>query len=191
MGILGNSLYRNGKSSEALPVLEANLALVRRYFSRSRETIFSVQTNLSNCLDDLGRNDEALALKREIYARSVATLGVSHEDTIISGNNLVISLDKLGLGHESQPLLRDQLLPAARRSLGSDHALTLALNQNLAAALQFNPKRTRDDLLEAETITQDVLQRRRRVFGPAHPETRKAERALSGLRAQLAARTHA
>ena len=31
------------------------------------------------------------------------------------------------------------------------------------------------DLLEAETILQDVIQRRRRVFGPAHPETRTAE----------------
>ena len=36
-----------------------------------------------------------------------------------------------------------------------------------------------DDLLEAETILQDVVKRRRRVFGPAHPDTLKAERVLS------------
>ena len=41
---------------------------------------------------------------------------------------------------------------------------------------------TGDDLLEAETIMQDVVQRRRRVFGPAHPDTRHAETALSGMR---------
>ena len=44
---------------------------------------------------------------------------------------------------------------------------------------------TGDDLLEAETIMQDVVQRRRRVFGPAHPETRAAERELSSTREAL------
>ena len=34
-------------------------------------------------------------------------------------------------------------------------------------ATRFHPN-TGDDLLEAETILQDVIQRRRRVFGPAH-----------------------
>ena len=33
---------------------------------------------------------------------------------------------------------------------------------------------------------QDVVQRRRRVFGPAHPDTRLAEDALSQTRAKLA-----
>ena len=42
------------------------------------------------------------------------------------------------------------------------------------------------DLLEAETILQDVVQRRRRVFGPAHPDTRLTETALSQVRAKLA-----
>ena len=45
---------------------------------------------------------------------------------------------------------------------------------------------TGDDLLEAETIMQDVAQRRRRIFGPAHPDTFSAERLLSDLRAKLA-----
>ena len=45
---------------------------------------------------------------------------------------------------------------------------------------------TGDDLLEAETIMQDVVQRRRRVFGPAHPDTVCAEATLSEVRATLA-----
>ena len=43
-----------------------------------------------------------------------------------------------------------------------------------------------DDLLEAETIMSDVAQRRRRVFGPAHPETIIAQKNLSRIRANLA-----
>ena len=45
---------------------------------------------------------------------------------------------------------------------------------------------TGDVLLEAETIIQDVVRRRRRVFGPTHPDTRHAEDSLSGIRAELA-----
>ena len=41
-------------------------------------------------------------------------------------------------------------------------------------------------MLEAETIMKDVVQRRRRVFGPAHPDTRKSETSLSVVRAELA-----
>ena len=42
---------------------------------------------------------------------------------------------------------------------------------------------TGDDLLEAETIMEDVVQRRRRVFGRAHPDTRLSESHLSHMRA--------
>ena len=45
---------------------------------------------------------------------------------------------------------------------------------------------TGDDLLEAETLMQDVVQRRRRVFGPAHPDAVQAERMLSVVREDLA-----
>ena len=45
---------------------------------------------------------------------------------------------------------------------------------------------TGDDLLEAEAIMEDVLKRRRRVLGPAHPDTLNAERGLACVRAGLA-----
>ena len=104
------------------------------------------------------------------------------------------------------PFLRE-LLPVARQSLGSKHELTIDLNLKLAATLSNHPESTRDDLrlnkhdvaltrpvfhlntgddlLEAETIMEDVVQRRRRVFGPAHPATRAAEDTLSDVRAKL------
>ena len=41
---------------------------------------------------------------------------------------------------------------------------------------------TGDGLLEAETIMQGVVQRRRQVFGPAHPNTRWAEKLMSTVR---------
>jgi len=49
----------------------------------------------------------------------------------------------------------------------------------------MDPNATRDDLREAETIMQDVLQRRRRVFGPAHPLTAWCEAELARVLARV------
>ena len=201
---LGNAL-RGSRPEEALPVLEANLALRRRYWPHAEQAVLAAQANAACCLDDLGRFDEALVLKREIYARRVATMGVSHERTILSGNNLVASLEQEMLWNEAKTFLCDELLPATRRMLGDDHNTTLVIRRNLGDVLRGDPESTRDhlrlntarrrrpvfdvntgdDLLEAETILHDVVQRRRRVFGPAHPETRQVESTLSLVREGL------
>ena len=178
MGILGNALVTS-RPEDALPVLEADLALRRRYWSYDEELVLTTQTGLANCLAKIGRRDEALVLEREICARRVATLGISNERTLVTGMNLASSLLDTKNFDETTHLLRDQLLPVARRSLGADHNLTLGISKNLANALLLNPDSTRDDLLEAETILQDVVQRRRRAFGPTHPRTVDAETNLS------------
>ena len=83
-----------------------------------------------------------------IYARRVATLGVSHEETVRNGCNLAGCLVNVRRWDDAKALMRDQLLPAARRSLGADHYLTLGIGRNLAAALQSNPEHSRDDPCE-------------------------------------------
>ena len=64
---------------------------------------------------------------------------------------------------------------------------TPRLNQNPARvdATRFDLN-TVDDLLESEAISQDVVQRKRRVLGPAHPGTLHTESVLSDVRAKLA-----
>ena len=85
------------------------------------------------------RNDEALVLYRQIYARRVEKEGVSHLATITSALSLAVALGSLKHWDEAISLLRDQL-PVARRSLGADHHLTL-LNKSVTA----DPERTRDN----------------------------------------------
>ena len=144
MAILGCAL-RGSRPEEALSVLEGHLAVLRRHWPHEEEASHHSQINRAICLFGLGRNDEALVLRREIYARDVAIFGSSHERTLLDGNNLGISLNKLELYDEARSLLRDQLLPAARRSLGPDHDTTLKLSHNLAENLYLNPEQC-DDL---------------------------------------------
>ena len=43
-----------------------------------------------------------IILERKVYARTVAVLGASHEDTILTGNNFILSLQRCGLFGEAQ-----------------------------------------------------------------------------------------
>ena len=138
-GVLGNT-FRWTRPEEALPVLEACLALKRRYWSHDEQGILVAQIALANCLANIGRHDEALLLKREVYARWVATFGVSHERTILSGTCLAASLLELELWDEAKTFVSDPPLPVARRSLGADHDTTLLLNEYLARALKQKPE---------------------------------------------------
>ena len=134
----------NRRPEEALPVLEASLVLRRRYWPLNEKCMLITQTNIASCLADQGRNDEALGLRRELYARRAALLGASHERTILSGVCVTYSLIELGLLAEAKESSTKLLLAA--QSLGSDHDLTLRINLNLASALTKSPGRTRDDL---------------------------------------------
>jgi len=145
MMVLGNALRLGERASEALPVFEAHLALVRRHYSGEEEPLLGAQGNVASCLDDLGREAEALVLQREIYARWAAR-GISQKHTILSGYNLAVTLLKVGFWDECKTSVRDQLLPAARQTLGSDDDVTLALSRILADALAGDPESTRDDL---------------------------------------------
>ena len=55
---------------------------------------------LGACFYKLGRHDEALVLRREVYARRLATLGNLEENTILAGCNVVCSLINLELWDE-------------------------------------------------------------------------------------------
>ena len=200
LDMLGGALQKS-RPEEALPLLQAALALNRRYFSSHDALAYGTEKKLCVCLDALERGDESHIIKREIYDRRVATLGVSDERTITSAMHVSASSVSLLRWDECKTFTRNQL-PTARRSLGADHENTLKLKALLASSLCLDPENTRndlrlnqygrwqpvfdldtgDDILEAQTILQDVVQRQRRIFGQGH----YAEDLLSEVRARLA-----
>ena len=56
---------------EALPILEASVALYRRIFFSDQNGLLHAQSTLACCLGELGRREEALRLDRMVYARSL------------------------------------------------------------------------------------------------------------------------
>ena len=82
--------------------------------------------------------------------------------------NLAESLIDAELFEEARSLLRDSIL-VARRTLGTDHELTIDLRSNYALAISRDTNSSRDDVHEAVAILEDVVRTARRVFGLQHP----------------------
>ena len=78
------------------------------------------------------------------------------------------------------------LLPVARRALGADHHLSLRFAHGYAYAVMECAAASRDELIFAEKLLEDTARRFRRVFGPDHPSTPRAEGDLVRLRRRLA-----
>ena len=73
---LGNGLSFAGRHEEALSVREAELAMERR-LGADEESILVTQGNLANTYEALGRHEQALSLKREVYSGYLKLHGLS------------------------------------------------------------------------------------------------------------------
>ena len=114
-------------------------------------------------------------------------LGEEHRDTLISVNNLAATLFKLKRFEEAKSLLR-KIMPVARRVLGENYELTIAMRMSYAQSLYNDEGATLDDLREAVTTLEENERIARRVFGGAHPLTMQMEHDLKKARAKLRAR---
>jgi tetratricopeptide (TPR) repeat protein len=185
MTLLGNGLSAAKHDDDALSVYEAELAIMRRV-GASESDILVVQTNLARTYQFLGRNEEALQLKRDVYSGLLRLNGEEHEETLRAANNYASSLNQLRRFEEAKSLMR-KTIPAARRVFGEAHRLTLKMRWIYAMALCCDPDATLDDLREAVATLEDVVPTARRVLGSAHPTTMRIEEDLQNARA-LAAR---
>ena len=81
-------------------------------------------------------------------------------------------------------MLRD-VIPVARRTLGTAHALTFELRTNSARAIYRDTNSSRD-VHEAVAILEDVVRTSRRVFGLQHPFFADYREDLENARMRLA-----
>ena len=146
-----------------------------------------VSGNLANTYQSLGRDQEALRLRQDVYSGYVILLGEAHRETILEANNYAATLVELRRYEEARSLMR-QTIPVARRALGERHRLTLKMRWNYARALYFDTGATLDDLREAVTTLEDATTIARRVLGGGNPLTLDIELSLRNSRATLRAR---
>jgi len=186
MSMLGNALFAAGHYEDTLPVQEAILSLLRRR-GASEESLLVVQGNLASSYEALGRSEQALQLKRDVYSGRLKVNGEEHEETFRAANNYADSLNRQRRFEEVKALLR-KTIPVARRVLGEGDVNTLRLRWNHAKSLYQDGSATLDDLREAVATYEEIERTARRVLGGAHPLTVDIGRGLQYARSALAAR---
>ena len=186
MGQLGNGLTAVNRLEEALSVKEAELSMERR-LGGSERNLLIVQSNLATTYGALGRLEEALRVRRDVYTGTMRLHGEEHEENLIAAVNYANSLVRLDRFKEAKSLLR-KTIPVARRVLEEGTELTLKMQWSYGQALYRDDDATLDDLREAVTTLEEPEQTARRVFGGAHPLTTRIEGTLRDVRAALRAR---
>ena len=184
--MLGNGLSLADRHEESLSVREAELSMDRRV-GAPEESILATQGNLAVTYHELGRSEQALRLKRDVYSGTLKLYGKEHKDTLTEAYNYACSLLKVGRFEEARSVLRENIL-VGRRVLGEGDDLTLSMRANYALALHVDDSATIDDLREAVTTLEDTERTARRVLGGQHPTTDRMEQSLRRARAVLAAR---
>ena len=146
---------------------EAELAMVRRHGASQHEMLIA-QSNLASTYQFLGRNEEALSMRRDTYSGWLKLKGEDHVRTLTGANNYANSLLVLKHSEEARSLLR-KTIPMAQRALGESHGITLRLRKTYAEAIYHDAGTTLDDLREAVTTLKELERTARRVLGGAHP----------------------
>ena len=157
----------------------------------------SLQTNIANTLQLLGRHDEAISRHRRIlagkefmlreggwdagnFAAVIARVG--SEDRLISILNLCTALIEREptsgtMLREARSLLRANMADA-QRVLGPDskyHEYSFSWRGNYARSIFFDEDADEADLREAGEVADAAYEAARQTFGEDHPLTEKLE----------------
>ena len=184
MSVLACGLVEAKQHEDAVSVMEADLAMMRR-LGASEESILATQSNLAGSYSQLGR-PEALRMLRDVYCGRLKIDGEEHDFTLMAANNYANSLLLLGRFEEAKSLLR-KAVPVARRVLGEGDSITLRMRKRYAGSLVMTNGATLGDLRESVTTLEDTERIARRVLGGAHPLTKGIEHSLKNSQEVLRA----
>ncbi len=183
---LGNGLSAARRHEEELSVAEAELSTLRR-LGAPENTILVALGNLAKTYDDLGRHEDALRMKRDVYFGYSRMIGEEDVISLQFASNYAISLIRLKRFEEAKSLMR-KTLPVARRVLDGRDDTTFRMSWIYAEALLKDGGGTLDDLREAVEMLENTEPTARRVLGGAHPLVEVCEQYLEDARAALRAR---
>ena len=183
---VANGLSAAYYHEDALTVEKAQLSTLRRHGALESD-ILGAQGNLAITYQALGRFEEALQMKWDVYTGYLKLHGEQYGATLIAANNYAWGLVTLERFDEAKSLMRKSIR-VARRALGENVETTLRMRWTYAAALYRAPGATLDDLREAVTTLEVTERIARRVLGGSHPRAMSIERGLRSARAALRAR---
>jgi len=186
MSLLGNGLSEAKQYEDALSVETVKLSMIQR-LGDSEQNMLIAQGNLASTYRMLGRLEESISLRRDVYFGTLKLFGEENKDTLLEANNYANILISAQRFKEAKMLLR-KTIPVARRVLGDSNEITIRMRWSYAEALYPDTSATLEDLREAANTLEDTERTARRVLGGAHPTAVAIEQSLYNVRAALRAR---
>lgn len=170
---LGATYFLQGRMTDALTVQQDAVRRLTAFRGPEHPDTLQARENLANTMSGLGDHSAARNLLTEVYRARRDRRGTTDRVTLITLNNLVITV---GRGGSRRLALRLALGADAlwRRAAGPDAPEALTCVENIANNLMFL-----DRAKEAAHAYTYLAQRRRSVLGPDHPDTIDAEENLA------------
>ena len=185
---LVNALIKPGTYQEALPITEALLATIRRAWPDNTNEIIQTSANLANVHLKCGRAEEAAAINKDVYEQTCAIRGPGSLFTATLGANYALNLVQVGRFADARAICRD-IVQWAHRNPDNPHSFHVL--KALARSIYEDPNASVEDLREAVRVFENVPAASSRVFGPAHPDTKKYEVILAKAKKALAEKSSA
>jgi eukaryotic-like serine/threonine-protein kinase len=171
--VLGVSLYRLGHYADAVPLLEASRMAKARILGPTHADTFACLRVLAAAYLKSGKSDLALPLLEGVLQERKAELGPDHEDTLTSMNDLALSYLEADKPALAVPLLEEAL--RRYRAIGANESCITSVLNNLA--LVYDQIGRQEKVLP---LLEEVVEIRKRVQGPNHPETLRSVANLAG-----------
>lgn len=168
-------LLATNRLSEAEPLIQRALEIVKRTFGDTNTLYANTLNNLAALLQHTNRQAEAEPLIRRALAIDEQFFGSDHPNIAKYLNNLAQLLQATNRLAESEPMMR-RVLKIDEQSFGNAHPNIARGLNNLAQLLQATNR-----LAEAEPLMRRALEIDERVFGNAHPIVATDLTNLAGL----------
>eukprot|EP00729_Bicosta_minor_P023870 gene23870-biopygen12523 len=161
---------------EAEKMFRTTLKTMKRVLPKNDDYMLSALNNFTGLLDDtLGKHGEAEAMYREVLAIQLQMLGPEHPDTLMTKENISITLCSQGKDAEALPLVRESYR-GYTKVYSSKHPRTLDAASHLGNVLM-----KLGEYAESEAILRETLVLEREVLGPEHPQTKCTATNLQAL----------
>ena len=177
---LGNGLHSANQFEDCLSVQMVELSTMRR-IGAPEQNILVMQGNISCTYQVLGRFEQALSMRRDVYNGGLKIHGEHHEETITAAGNYAITCINLERFEEAKSLLR-KIMPVSQRVHGTEHMRTISLREDLARAMLDDRDSSLVEIREALETLEEILGVMQRVMGASHPETRRVQQHLKAYR---------
>jgi tetratricopeptide (TPR) repeat protein len=159
---LANAYRDAGRLSDAIPLFEKTLRVLKSKRGSDHPITIITMSNLAGTYHDDGRVDEAIALFEETVRLSTGTLGPEHSDTLIITGNLAAAYRDAGQVDHARSLY-EKVLKLEKLKLGPDHPSTLASMYGLAIAYRRAGRAT-----DAILLLEELLPFAKMKLGPEH-----------------------